>query len=64
MSLRSIVQELHDGVFVAFEGDWTFERRKVGMFLREGEPIPSACRVLVQSLRQSCAPRNAAKVKA
>lgn len=49
---RSVIDELQAGRFIVFEGDWSFKRRKVGMFLRNGERMSSACQVLLKSLNR------------
>jgi DNA-binding transcriptional LysR family regulator len=39
LPLRSIEQDVADGTMCILDGDWSFERRTVGLFLRPGEAL-------------------------
>lgn len=50
LPLRAVRSEIEDGKLVALSGDWSFERRTVGLFLREDRDIHPVIETLEQAI--------------
>ncbi|WP_161141826.1 LysR family transcriptional regulator [Propylenella binzhouense] len=57
LPLRAVTPAVANGTLAILSGDWSFEHRTVGVFLREGQEMPPSCRILMRLLRNMPAPR-------
>lgn len=59
LPMRSIEKDMAEKRVSVLSGDWTFEHRKVGWFIRTDAPIPRELQFLIKSLSASPPDRRA-----